>query len=660
MSDEHNHLADSGFTLNSDIELYSGGDDVSSPPSSNSPVILYKPPTVWSLVRGAAINLLLPFINGMMLGFGELFAHEAAFRLGWGGTKVFPLSRRRAHPIGPGIELRERQYAPRPSLDDIASLEPRPNDKVIRRPSAADYCEPDIYPPVPENLQKIPSNIAQLLSDRTSHLITAAMLPSRGIVRSLPSGTLQGPCGQSMTSRTLGRKLNARQFGTALRNARTPLSAGTRVGVKNVAAPVVLGGISSSRQLSLWGYQIYGKKKTEEPAVEATTTPEAPTPPEHIEPTPAINEAPVMPAETVSETTHAVDPSSVTPSEFDLNSIADLAHPSILTMPENIGFLSEIGLDYGWGPTSVMQWVLEHVHVYTGLGWGGSIIATALLLRAAMLYPQYRSVKFSAAMNKFKEDPRGKEAMELTKRGFQTQDREMTQKGQFLAKMVRQQYGAEMSNILWGLLQVPFSFGLFRVINGMIHIPVPSMEDAGYLWFTDLTAADPFYILPAVGTGLLISTLLVNGKYTPASQKAMMKNMMYVMGGVTFIGTSFLGAGVNLMMLSTGATTLATAAVFNNESVRRALDLPIPKIEKPVYEAPRASQATGLTGIQERLTDKLDTVKKGISDQMGNMTNQYSGTAEERAEKQRKEQIQKLEQMRRKLEREEFEKKYKR
>jgi hypothetical protein len=88
MSDEHNHLAESGVTLHSDSELYSAGDDLSSPPSSNSPVILYKPPTVWSLIRGAAINLLLPFVNGMMLGFGELFAHEAAFRLGWGGTKV--------------------------------------------------------------------------------------------------------------------------------------------------------------------------------------------------------------------------------------------------------------------------------------------------------------------------------------------------------------------------------------------------------------------------------------------------------------------------------------------------------------------------------------------------------------------------------------------
>lgn len=56
--------------------------------SSSSPLILYSPPTFWSILRGAAINLLLPFVNGLMLGFGELFAHEAAFRLGWAQTKV--------------------------------------------------------------------------------------------------------------------------------------------------------------------------------------------------------------------------------------------------------------------------------------------------------------------------------------------------------------------------------------------------------------------------------------------------------------------------------------------------------------------------------------------------------------------------------------------
>jgi hypothetical protein len=66
---------------------------ISSDETSSSPLILYSPPTFWSILRGAAINLFLPFINGLMLGFGELVAHEAAWRLGWGGTKVSILQR---------------------------------------------------------------------------------------------------------------------------------------------------------------------------------------------------------------------------------------------------------------------------------------------------------------------------------------------------------------------------------------------------------------------------------------------------------------------------------------------------------------------------------------------------------------------------------------
>lgn len=56
--------------------------------SSDSPLVLYRPPTLVGLLRTAAINLVLPFINGLMLGFGELFAHEIAFKMGWGGTRV--------------------------------------------------------------------------------------------------------------------------------------------------------------------------------------------------------------------------------------------------------------------------------------------------------------------------------------------------------------------------------------------------------------------------------------------------------------------------------------------------------------------------------------------------------------------------------------------
>ncbi|KAI9829673.1 MAG: hypothetical protein M1819_006044 [Sarea resinae] len=121
------NLYDSAMTIPSDSENYSANPDSSpSPPSSsNSPLILYKPPTVWGLLRGAAINLFLPFVNGLMLGFGELLAHEAAFRLGWSGTKIFP-SGRNTRPMGPGIEVRDAPPNRRRGtldMDDLTSLE---------------------------------------------------------------------------------------------------------------------------------------------------------------------------------------------------------------------------------------------------------------------------------------------------------------------------------------------------------------------------------------------------------------------------------------------------------------------------------------------------------------------------------------------------------
>ncbi|RMZ78927.1 hypothetical protein DV737_g3687, partial [Chaetothyriales sp. CBS 132003] len=75
-------LSSSQITIPSDSEPYSSiSPPSSSPPQSSNnhhgrPVLLYQPPTMWSILRGAAINLLLPFVNGLMLGFGELLAHE--------------------------------------------------------------------------------------------------------------------------------------------------------------------------------------------------------------------------------------------------------------------------------------------------------------------------------------------------------------------------------------------------------------------------------------------------------------------------------------------------------------------------------------------------------------------------------------------------------
>lgn len=53
----------------------------------------------------------------------------------------------------------------------------------------------------------------------------------------------------------------------------------------------------------------------------------------------------------------------------------------------------------------------------------------------------------------------------------------------------------------------------------MAELPVPSLQTGGTLWFLDLTAADPFYILPLAVTGTMffileVGTLLLNFRTT--------------------------------------------------------------------------------------------------------------------------------------------------
>lgn len=58
-------------------------------------------------------------------------------------------------------------------------------------------------------------------------------------------------------------------------------------------------------------------------------------------------------------------------------------------------------------------------------------------------------------------------------------------------------------------LQAPVFISFFIALRKMAYLPVPSLQTGGALWFTDLTAADPFYILPLAVTGTMFFILEV-------------------------------------------------------------------------------------------------------------------------------------------------------
>ncbi|QUC22725.1 uncharacterized protein UV8b_06966 [Ustilaginoidea virens] len=484
------------------------------------------------------------------------------------------------------------------------------------------------------------------------------MLPSRAIVRSVPSLGLRGqaPGGRGANPptpallRRLGRNLSSVRRGSSpVLLARS--AAGTTVTLGSGAA--------SARQLSLWGY---GKKKTagdgeaapapdaaaRSPAQDPLAEHAAPAPPPPLEP-PASTPAPEPDVSPVPD------------------AMADGAAADVASMPEGIGYLKALGLEYGWGPTSAMQWCLEHLHVHTGLGWGASIMLTAVLLRCAMLYPQVRSLRFNGVMQTMRKDPRAQEAMKMVQQGLMKGDMAMRQRGQFVNKKLKAEYGVSNLGMLWSFGQIPFTFGLFRIVSSMANVPVPALESAGYLWFTDLTATDPYFILPAAGTALMVAALSVNSKYTPEAQKKMLQKLTYVFGFVGFIGTSFLSAGVNLMTVALGASTLVTSIVLNNPTVRSKVGLsPHPRVETPsssaaaaAATATQASYEAPRQPLRDRLNNHLDEVRKGFSEHLANYTGAQGATQQEKAEQKRRELIRKLEDTRKQQEREEFERKYK-
>ena len=265
--------------------------------------------------------------------------------------------------------------------------------------------------------------------------------------------------------------------------------------------------------VSLWGYGKSGNETASTTASSDSISAEAAAGTTNTVATPQ------QPAPFPSPEAEAALASADPTTQPDLSAISDLVNSAdeILSRPEGLGYLSSLGMDYGWGPSSMMQWLLEHIHVWGGMGWAGSICATAVLLRLAMFYPTIKSTRFSARMKGMQADPRFKEVQKKLKASMGTSDRQGISEAQALNGILRREYNVPFAEMGWAFLPIPFSYGLFRVVTGMTHIPVPAMEHSGFLWFTDLTATDPFMILPAAASALMVVAIKVSSKNVSVS-----------------------------------------------------------------------------------------------------------------------------------------------
>ncbi|KAI1372848.1 60Kd inner membrane protein-domain-containing protein [Hypoxylon crocopeplum] len=445
------------------------------------------------------------------------------------------------------------------------------------------------------------------------------MLPSRGLSRSgtVSSALRNGCSARSQPARPLQAPL--RRFSQAWSSSMLQSRAGGLTSSRS-AIPIAASGVfalrsGASRNLSLWPFSSKQQPTSPEPSTEPLTPVADTARPSEVSFANGSSASASAPADVSPPTPiERVDASSA---QHTTDSFSDLDLESILDIPEQIGYLKSLGLDFGWGPTSCCEWVLEHVYIYSGMPWWATLATVAIVWRAALFIPTLNSSKHMALMQQLMKDPAYVKAKaEFDEAAWRTRDRT----AQILARdkmlKLKKASGASTMRSLAAFWTIPFSYGMFRLFRAMAAIPVPSLETGGIGWFTDLTVHDPYFILPMASVGLAVAmfkqTRAANLSSTGMPEGAAML-MNYVLPPMMFLCTAWLPAGIQwFFLMLTAGSVLQTSATLHPAFRRWAGIPPLPSktqgpVVVPTWQAPTtpgqdsAGAAGGIGGMAESI-----------------------------------------------------------
>lgn len=207
----------------------------------------------------------------------------------------------------------------------------------------------------------------------------------------------------------------------------------------------------------------------------------------------------------------------------------------------------ELVKDYGWFAVIAkpLFWLLDKLHSLIG-NWGWAIVALVVLLKIAFYWlnaSAYRSMAKMKAIN-----PRIMEMRERLKDKPQQMQQEMM-------RIYREEKVNPLGGCLPILVQMPFFIALYWVLLSSVE-----MRNAPWIgWITDLSAKDPYYILPLLMTG---STLLQTW-LNPTPPDPVQARMMWIMPLIFSVFFFFFPAGLVLYWLTNNVLGIAQQWVIN-------------------------------------------------------------------------------------------------
>ncbi|MCI1711271.1 MAG: membrane protein insertase YidC [Chiayiivirga sp.] len=207
------------------------------------------------------------------------------------------------------------------------------------------------------------------------------------------------------------------------------------------------------------------------------------------------------------------------------------------------GITPGLGLTLDYGVFTLlaqpMHWLLAKLHALTG-NWGWAIVLLVVILKLALFKLSEAQYKSFARMRRVQ--PR----IEALKERY-GEDRQKFQ--QAMMELYKKEKINPMGGCLPILVQIPIFISLYWVLLESVEL-----RHAPWIgWIQNLTAPDPFFVLPALN----LLTMWLTQKLSPTpGMDPMQKKMMQIMPLVFGVMFAFFPAGLVLYWATNGALGL--------------------------------------------------------------------------------------------------------
>ena len=237
----------------------------------------------------------------------------------------------------------------------------------------------------------------------------------------------------------------------------------------------------------------------------------------------------------------AVPVPGITGAEPDLRAVVDFGWLGIIARPL---FL--------W-----LKWMYNHIIA----NWGWAILLQTLVINLALLPLRITQMKSMLKMQRVQ--PQIKAIQEKYKK-YSLRDPRKAEMNQEVSALYKKEGVNPAGGCLPLLIQMPFLFAYYRMLNVAMDL-----RHAPWLWVHDLSAPDPWHILPVA----IIVTMLIMQRMTPQAgmDPAQQKMMNIMMPGMLGIMSWNLPSGLGLYWSAGQLIGIVQQAVMNRTSLGREM-----------------------------------------------------------------------------------------